>query len=81
MLRGAATFTIGSSGLTITRKHVGAPRFVPAPNAVPPPSLDVPTLTDTTWRAPDGKTLRIDAATGTSAGTLCPAGRQWPGRQ
>ncbi len=73
LLRGSSAYSIDSSGLTIKRGS-GSLHFVPAAKAVPPPSLDVPTLTDTTWRAPDGKTLRIDAASGTISGTIC-AGR------
>lgn len=70
VLRGPATYSIDSDGLTITRRG-GSLRFVPAPRAVPPPSPDVPTLTDTTWRAPGGKTLRIDAVSGDLSGTMC----------
>ncbi len=73
VLQGPATYAIDSGGLTITAR-AGSLRFLPAPQAVPPPSLDVATLTDTTWRAPDGKTLRIDAASGNISGTIC-AGR------
>src|SRR5689334_6004718 len=64
VLRGPAKYSINSAGLTITRAGFGSLHFVTAPKDVLPPSLDVPTLTDTNWRAPDGKTLRIDAATG-----------------
>ena len=74
VLRGPASYTIDAAGLTIARRGVGALRFVPAPVGAEPPSLDVPTLTDTTWRAPNGKTLHIDAATGNITGTIC-AGR------
>jgi heat shock protein HslJ len=71
VLRGPATFSIDADSLTIARKGVDTLRFVPAPQGVAPPSLDVPTLTDTTWLAPDGKTMRIDAATGDVTGSYC----------
>lgn len=74
VLRGPASYTVGTDGLTITRPHVGSLHFAVAGPGVVAPSLDVPTLTDTTWRAPSGKTLRIDAGNGTVSGTFC-AGR------
>lgn len=71
VLRGPASFRIDSKGMTITRPGVGSLRFVLAQTPIPPPSLDVPTLTGTDWVAPNGKVLHIDPTTGQLSGGYC----------
>ena len=71
VLLGSATFHIDDRGMTITHAGVGSLRFVLAPTPIPPPSLDVATLTGTDWVAPSGKILHIDPGTGQLSGGYC----------
>ena len=71
VLRGTSTFRIDEAGLTITHAGVGSLHLALAQTPIPPPTLDIPTLTGADWLTPQRKVLHIDPTTGRLSGGWC----------